>query len=198
MAKTLTSSQTGTLYFAYGSNRCTDSPSTSAVPIAIARLDGWKWVICERGYANIVPLRQDAKVNVLDGIPEDERASGDLSSVWGVLYNMTPGDEEVLDGYEGHDRGRNPRPERNRDPRTVGRTPLLQGDWVRTEVALDGSLFCAILTELTDVGLQRITTNGTLTSRSRNGCSRLQCLGWIVRRVLVGTKWSRFSRTWTN
>lgn len=142
----LTSSRTGTLYFAYGSNqsphqmhhRCTDSAATSAVPVAVARLDGWKWVICERGYANIVPL---SLPEAADGFAEadgpaltngsrrdDQEASA--SVVWGVLYNMTPGDKRVLDAYEGHDEWRNPTPERNPDPRTSGRTPELQGDWV--------------------------------------------------------------------
>ncbi|KAF7506281.1 hypothetical protein GJ744_012089 [Endocarpon pusillum] len=59
-----TSSQTGTFYFAYGSNlspeqmagRCPEYPATSSIPVAIARLDGWRWIICARGYANIVPF----------------------------------------------------------------------------------------------------------------------------------------------
>ncbi|ERF70814.1 hypothetical protein EPUS_02336 [Endocarpon pusillum Z07020] len=58
-----TSSQTGTFYFAYGSNlspeqmagRCPEYPATSSIPVAIARLDGWRWIICGRGYANVVP-----------------------------------------------------------------------------------------------------------------------------------------------
>jgi hypothetical protein len=62
-------------------HRCLDAPEKSAIPIAVARLDGWKWVICERGYANIVPLPDGAKIKDTDeGI------------VWGLLYNMTPGD----------------------------------------------------------------------------------------------------------
>src|SRR2546423_4453532 len=130
----MTSSKTGTLYFAYGSNlsptqmqyRCVDAPDKSAIPVAIARLDRWQWVICERGYANIVPLHQDAhdvQVKLKDS-DDHER------TVWGVLYNMTPGDVEMLDQYEGHDEGRNPWPERNLDPLTAARTPFLQGDWV--------------------------------------------------------------------
>jgi hypothetical protein len=129
----LTSSKTGTLYFAYGSNlshhqmhhRCLDAPEKSAIPIAIARLDRWKWVICERGYANIVPLPDGAKVK-----------DTDEATVWGVLYNMTPGDEEVLDGYEGHDKGRNPYPQKNPDLNLANRTPFLQGDWVRVPSSL--------------------------------------------------------------
>jgi hypothetical protein len=128
----LTSSKTGTLYFAYGSNlssyqmrlRCRDAPKKSAMPIAVARLDQWKWVICERGYANIVPLLDGAKVG-----------DTDEATVWGVLYNMTLGDEEVLDRYEGHNKGRNPCPQKNPDLNSAHRTPFLQGDWVRAPPA---------------------------------------------------------------
>ncbi|KAK6518086.1 hypothetical protein TWF506_005247 [Arthrobotrys conoides] len=71
-------------YFAYGSNlwidqmalRCPKSPFTS-----VARLPNYRWLICERGYANIV------------------RSPGD--EVWGMLYNLTPPDEASLDKYEG-------------------------------------------------------------------------------------------------
>ncbi|RVD85565.1 uncharacterized protein DFL_003885 [Arthrobotrys flagrans] len=71
-------------YFAYGSNlwldqmvrRCPTSPYTS-----IARLPNYRWLISERGYANIV------------------RSPGD--EVWGMLYDLTPPDEASLDRYEG-------------------------------------------------------------------------------------------------
>lgn len=77
-------------------------------------------MICERGYANIVPLPDGAKI-------EDT----DEATVWGVLYNMTLGDEKVLDGYEGYDEGRNPYSQKNPDLNSAHRTPFLQGDWVR-------------------------------------------------------------------
>ncbi|KAK6348149.1 hypothetical protein TWF718_005963 [Orbilia javanica] len=71
-------------YFAYGSNlwldqmarRCPTSPYTS-----IARLPNYRWIISERGYANIV------------------RSPGD--EVWGMLYDLSPPDEQSLDKYEG-------------------------------------------------------------------------------------------------
>lgn len=61
----MTSSIHGTFYFAYGSNlspeqmagRCIEAPEVSAEPVAIARMDGWKWFICQRGYANIAPCQ---------------------------------------------------------------------------------------------------------------------------------------------
>lgn len=119
----LTSSKTGTFYFAFGSNlspyqmsqRCTDSPSSSE-PIAIARLDGWKWIICQRGYANVVELPS--------GSPE-----ASISAVWGIMYNMTAADEEILDHYEGYTEWRNPSPTLNPDVNSRSRKPFLQENW---------------------------------------------------------------------
>lgn len=118
----LTSSKTGTFYFAFGSNLSPtqmhgrlDSPS-SAIPIAIASLPGWKWLICQRGYANIVELDPDT--------PECDSAI-----VWGVLYNLTAEDEEILDLYEGHNDGRNPDPAPNPDVSQRMRKPFQQGNW---------------------------------------------------------------------
>lgn len=99
-------------YFAYGSNlsptqmrrRCTHAADHSARPHAIARLDGWRWLICERGYANVVPpssLRagnEDVKLDGEDG--NEEREEG---GVYGVLYEMHSADEFLMDGYEGVD-----------------------------------------------------------------------------------------------
>lgn len=72
------------LYFAYGSNlwlrqmakRCPDSPYAG-----IARLDGWKFIINERGPATIV------------------RAPND--HVYGLVYELAEIDEETLDINEG-------------------------------------------------------------------------------------------------
>lgn len=83
----------GTLYFAYGSNlsptqmkiRCTSTPDRSSTPIAIARLPRWRWYIDQRGCANISQTQNES----------DE--------VWGVIYNLSPEDEKILDGYEGVD-----------------------------------------------------------------------------------------------
>ena len=126
----LTSSRTGTLYFAYGSNlspeqmsvRCRAS-SSSSIPMAIARLDNWKWIVCKRGYANIVELPPSpAPVDP----PQPEV---DSPTVWGVLYNMTGADEATLDRYEGHSEWRNPDPVPNPDQRTVREKPFVQGHW---------------------------------------------------------------------
>ncbi|KAJ7510123.1 Butirosin biosynthesis, BtrG-like protein [Mycena galericulata] len=73
-----------TLYFGYGSNlwrqqmhaRCPDNKF-----LGTARLADWRWIINERGYANVVPSEGD--------------------EVWAFLYELSPSDEDTLDVYEG-------------------------------------------------------------------------------------------------
>jgi len=73
-------------YFGYGSNlwldqmsrRCPSSPFTG-----VGRLRGYQWIINARGYANITKTNSSA----------DE--------VWGLIYELTPEDEERLDINEG-------------------------------------------------------------------------------------------------
>lgn len=119
----MTSSKTGTFYFAFGSNLSPtqmrgrlDTDPISSVPIAIARLTGWKWLICQRGYANIVELSPTVEAS-------------DENIVWGVLYDLQPADEETLDMYEGHNQRRNPFPKENPDVNQRMRKPYLQGNW---------------------------------------------------------------------
>lgn len=72
------------LYFAYGSNmgnaqmadRCPQSRK-----IGVAHLPGYRWIISERGYANVI------------------RSAG--SEVEGVLFEISPSDEKSLDRWEG-------------------------------------------------------------------------------------------------
>lgn len=119
----MTSSRAGTFYFAFGSNL---SPSQMALrlkadpdsskPVAIVRLDAHAWIICQRGYANVVAL------------PAVNSAS-DENTVWGVLYNLSAEDEVRLDMFEGHDAGRNPEPQVNPDPSKQQEVPYLQGEW---------------------------------------------------------------------
>lgn len=119
----MTSSDKGSFYFAYGSNL---SPSqmalrlkadpASSVPVAVARLDAHAWIICERGYANVVAL------------PETNAAT-DENVVWGIVYNLSPEDEARLDMFEGHNEARNPSPVLNPDPSEQEKRPYLQGDW---------------------------------------------------------------------
>jgi gamma-glutamylcyclotransferase len=82
-------SSTPRLYFAYGSSlsisemksRC---PTCTFYSIAILR--NHRWFVNERGYANIAPL--------LPG------PNGIENVVWGILYNIRPFDEELLDKQE--------------------------------------------------------------------------------------------------
>ncbi|MCJ1421377.1 hypothetical protein MMC32_007740 [Xylographa parallela] len=81
-----------TLYFAYGSNlsllqmqaRC---PSSRFVGVGL--LNGWKWIINERGYANIVPMREASSPSVSENY------------IYGLVYVLGPADEDSLDMYEG-------------------------------------------------------------------------------------------------
>ena len=94
------------LYFAFGSNlsytqmrsRSKYNPEISSVPLAIGRLDGWRWIICGRGYANIV--RCDRGHHGAEGGGEE---GDDENVVYGVIYGMTEMDECLLDGHEGVD-----------------------------------------------------------------------------------------------
>ena len=95
--------------------RCDHNPDSSR-PIALARLDVHSWIICQRGYANVVRLPPSTPTN-------------DASTVWGLLYNMSPEDESRLDLYEGHDPMRNSDPVVNPDPEGQVERPYLQGNW---------------------------------------------------------------------
>lgn len=100
------------LYFAYGSNlspsqmrsRCEYNPDQSSRPVAIARIDHWRWLISDHGYANVIPPKE---LRVPGGVQEklggDVPVSGKEDAVFGVLYEMSAEDERLLDGYEGVD-----------------------------------------------------------------------------------------------
>ncbi|PPQ63275.1 hypothetical protein CVT24_006800 [Panaeolus cyanescens] len=73
-----------TTYFGYGSNLWRDQmkrrcPKSTFIGIGI--LHNWRWIINERGYANVVPSQGDY--------------------VYGFLYTLTANDEHDLDIYEG-------------------------------------------------------------------------------------------------
>ncbi|KAJ5580156.1 uncharacterized protein N7459_006141 [Penicillium hispanicum] len=99
------------LYFAYGSNlspsqmrqRCTVNPSLSSKPLAIALLPKWRWLICEAGYANVLPPEGMREGPQRSDLARKVPVSGVEDAVYGVLYEMDPADETILDGYEGVD-----------------------------------------------------------------------------------------------
>ncbi|KZP01600.1 hypothetical protein CALVIDRAFT_532377 [Calocera viscosa TUFC12733] len=71
-------------YFAYGSNlwhRQMHARCPSSLPLGLGVLKGFKWLISARGFANIVMSAPD--------------------EVWGLVWLLSPTDEQVLDRYEG-------------------------------------------------------------------------------------------------
>ncbi|KAG8526374.1 uncharacterized protein KY384_000367 [Bacidia gigantensis] len=76
-----------TVYFGYGSNlwrdqmrkRCPESTY-----VGVGRLDKYRWIISERGYANVVP---------------SSPSSNDY--VYGLIYTLSSSDERRLDVNEG-------------------------------------------------------------------------------------------------
>ncbi|MCJ1303103.1 hypothetical protein MMC08_005910 [Hypocenomyce scalaris] len=73
-----------TYYFGYGSNLWLDQmrrrcPSSQHVGLAVLR--DWKWIINDRGYANVIPSPGD--------------------KVWGMVYILSAEDEAYLDRNEG-------------------------------------------------------------------------------------------------
>ncbi|OTA06536.1 hypothetical protein A9Z42_0072890 [Trichoderma parareesei] len=100
------------LYFAYGSNLSTEQmrqrcPYSTAV--GLGKLSGWKWIINERGYANIVKLDdgeddvsgEDEGKGRMEDEEEEEKKKEKQSHVYGMLYLLPTEDEDRLDGYEG-------------------------------------------------------------------------------------------------
>lgn len=84
------SSSTPTIYFGYGSNLWKDQmvqrcPTSSY--LGIARLNGYRWLINNRGYANVVEPRANDK--------------NDSDVVWGLVYSLEAKDERRLDLNEG-------------------------------------------------------------------------------------------------
>lgn len=79
-----------TIYFGYGSNLWKDQMklrcSTSEY-LGIARLNGYRWIINGRGYANVV------QTNNVESSYSNE--------VWGLVYSLQPDDEDKLDINEG-------------------------------------------------------------------------------------------------
>jgi gamma-glutamylcyclotransferase len=85
------------LYFAYGSNLSTAQMRQRcpfSTPIGLGRLSGWRWIVNERGFANIVQQPTLASAQASRGA-----TGGD--AVIGLLYLVPQEDEERLDRYEG-------------------------------------------------------------------------------------------------
>jgi len=107
------------LHFAYGP---TMSPTTmqshcpSAVPVSLAYLPGWRWIINSRGVANIVRLLPSAFETYLRESASGGGGSGSEAGsdrevlrgedgVYGVLYLLPEREEGALDVCEGVEEG---------------------------------------------------------------------------------------------
>ncbi|KAF2002237.1 hypothetical protein P154DRAFT_431343 [Amniculicola lignicola CBS 123094] len=88
-----------TVYFGYGSNlwlhQMLDLRCKTATYLGVARLEGYRWIINGRGYANVVEVSS----------PEEEEVSGEENKyknvVFGLVYTLRAKDEEELDKNEG-------------------------------------------------------------------------------------------------
>ncbi|GAB7351274.1 hypothetical protein MBLNU459_g1692t1 [Dothideomycetes sp. NU459] len=109
-----------TLYFGYGSNlwlhqmaqRC-----PSSTYLGIARLDGYRWMINSRGYANVVQVSNSTTsttattTTTTTSTASSSSSSSSSSSpdnkvdyssvVYGLVYALPPADEAALDRNEG-------------------------------------------------------------------------------------------------
>ncbi|PKS12957.1 hypothetical protein jhhlp_000298 [Lomentospora prolificans] len=106
------------LYFAYGPNMSSAAMlrrCPGAVPVALAYLPGWKWLVNERGFANVVPLLPSA-FDTFRASRGSSSSSGSSSGgnkevlrgedgVYGVLYLLPEREESMLDVYEGVSEG---------------------------------------------------------------------------------------------
>ena len=91
-----------TLYFGYGSNlwrqqmeqRCPHSSYKG-----VARLNAYKWLVNERGYANVVEISRRESGETEEARVASAEAHGD--EVWGLVYALRASDEARLDRNEG-------------------------------------------------------------------------------------------------
>ncbi|KAF2485148.1 hypothetical protein BDY17DRAFT_308595 [Neohortaea acidophila] len=88
-----------TIYFGYGSNlwlaQMTLRCATSTY-LGTARLRGYKWIINERGYANVVQTGTQPSAAA-----ESAEFHDYTNEVWGLVYSLLPNDEAKLDVNEG-------------------------------------------------------------------------------------------------
>lgn len=104
-----TPAKSQTLYFGYGSNlwlhqmqlRCPTSQY-----LGVARLPNYRWIINDRGYANVVERKDTAEAEA--GAADQAAAEAGNSSaaaaadaVYGLVYSLLPADEARLDVNEG-------------------------------------------------------------------------------------------------
>lgn len=65
--------------------------------LGVARLGNYKWIINDRGYANVVETSSSNTTNYTN----NTISSADHDHVYGLVYTLTPTDESLLDKNEG-------------------------------------------------------------------------------------------------
>ncbi|KAF2684365.1 hypothetical protein K458DRAFT_30851 [Lentithecium fluviatile CBS 122367] len=89
-----------TIYFGYGSNLWLHQMRTrcpSSTYLGVARLPNYRWIINDRGYANVVEISPSSQS--LSSQPTSQ--SDYTKEVYGLVYALTPTDESRLDVNEG-------------------------------------------------------------------------------------------------
>ncbi|KAL1598909.1 hypothetical protein SLS60_008054 [Paraconiothyrium brasiliense] len=82
-----------TIYFGFGSNLWLHQMATrcpTSTYLGVARLNNYKWIINDRGYANVVEVG-----------PKSTSKSEYSYVVYGLVYSLLPSDESRLDKNEG-------------------------------------------------------------------------------------------------
>lgn len=70
--------------------------------LGVARLKDYKWLINERGYANVVEIsRHTSRSRVSSDAKYSVQATAYEDEVWGLVYTLQPTDEARLDRNEG-------------------------------------------------------------------------------------------------
>ncbi|KAM0718725.1 hypothetical protein Q7P37_005796 [Cladosporium fusiforme] len=105
LSTTTMASKNSTIYFGYGSNlwrHQMDQRCPTSEYLGIARLNDYKWIINERGYANVVQM------NDTSSLASDNHHSAGANNaeshkdeVWGLVYTLQANDEQRLDRNEG-------------------------------------------------------------------------------------------------
>lgn len=95
------------LYFAYGSNLSTDQMRERcpySTPVGLGYLQGWRWFINQRGFANIIQIDESDSDDDSSSSTDKGKAPASTvkdDGVYGLLYLLPPEDEQLLDHYEG-------------------------------------------------------------------------------------------------
>jgi gamma-glutamylcyclotransferase len=95
-----------TVYLGYGSNLWLHQMSTrcpNSTYLGIARLNNYRWIINDRGYANIVEVLKSSPTSSQNSASPGKGSKGSKYSdvVFGLVYTLTPSDEARLDKNEG-------------------------------------------------------------------------------------------------